>query len=179
MLCLMAIRVISICDGVVPISQRAGLPTVLSRGLGLVNTELKALGFDPSLLEPSRWVWEWNPDLDGAFADWLKGDRVSLFWPDDSGIAVVSSIGGTYISSGVRWDGFIGSVSIRRLVINIVRAIVRQLEGHSVLLVPDAGDKVADQVQDMFFDGIDFAELAATAKDSSVCRFIEFASPPR
>jgi hypothetical protein len=112
----MAIRPIAICDGALPVPQRDQLPRVLTRALQPKVFDLEALGFKSTELNELRWIWDWNPDVDGDFHDWLAKEVVGLSWPDTFGIAIHCSKHATQISTGVRWDSFTKDDGVRNTV---------------------------------------------------------------
>jgi hypothetical protein len=169
----MAIRAIAICDGALPVPQRDQLPRVLTRALQPKALDLEALGFKGTDLNESRWIWDWNPDVDGDFQTWLARGVVGLFWPDASGVAVHCSKHATQISTGVRWDSFTKDEEVRNTVSRIVSAIGRSVGAKKAWLVPDAGDSAASRAQDLFFEGASSTDLSATLKDSASTRSVE------
>lgn len=153
-------RVIGLCEGAPAKADRKGFATRLCEALQSVAPELRRLGFDSDRLQPTQWTWDWNPDFDGPFADWISGNTVGLFWPNSEGISVVCSQHATQVATGARWDRVQQDTEIREVVTKIVREIGRSVHATGAWLIPDEGDESASQALDLFFENAPASALA-------------------
>lgn len=164
----MAKRVIGICNGAPSAVDRKQLPESLCEALQRVASSVEGLGFDLSTLQPSKWVWDWNPDYDGPFTEWLLGKTVGLSWPNAEGVSVLCSHNLTLVSTGVHWDILIQDVGIREAVTNLVIGIGRSIGASEAWLIPDSGDAAVSKILDMVFEDAPSFELAEMVKRSTV-----------
>lgn len=169
----MAKRVISLCEGAPATADRNQLATHLCDALQSVAPELRRLGFDSDRLQPTQWTWDWNPDFDGPFADWISGKTVGLFWPNSEGISVVCSQHATQVATGVLWDCVHQDAEIREVVTKIVREIGRSVHATGAWLIPDEGDERASQALDLFFENAPASAIAEILQHSATARALK------
>lgn len=163
----MAKRVIGLCEGAPAMADRKQLATRLCGTLQSVAPELRSLGFDSDSMQPSGWTWDWNPDCDGPFADWISGKTVGLFWPNSEGISVICSQHATQVATGVRWDRFHQDAAIHEAVAKIVSSIGRSMHATGAWLIPDEGDREASHALDLFFENAPASALAEILQHSA------------
>ncbi len=174
----MSERANAILDAAVPTAKRRALPDVLSKALQRVSNELRACGFDPGTLEPAKWHWDWNPELDGEFEAWLEGPLIDIFWPDSAGLGVQCSAGAVRILTGVRWRLVKQSEVLRGQVVAIVGAVGAALGARSCLLLPDTVDVGAVRAQDIFFGGGAFPEMRAALMTEPNSDYLDCTNAP-
>jgi hypothetical protein len=166
-------RANAILDVSPELAMRRALPEVLSQVLGGVVGEMRACEFDPSGLVPERWVWGWNPDLDGKFEDWLAGTKMDIFWPDSAGLHVQCGAGVTLVLTGVRWRLVRESAQLLASVSAIAGAIGRRLGARRCLLVPDTENPGAVGAQDLFYEGASYPEVERALQSNAASDFLD------